>query len=442
VPAPALSVDLYELTMGESYLAEGMADRPATFSLFFRGLPHGWGYGLAAGLDAALDYLGRLVFSADDVSYLQSTGLFRTPFLDRLRRFRFSGDVRAIPEGTLVFPNEPLLEVTAPILEAQIVETMMVNAIHLHTLIASKAARCVDAAKGATLVDFALRRAHGSEAGLAVARSSYIAGFDATSNVEAGRRHSIPIAGTMAHSYVEAFPSEVEAFRAFAESFPDGSTLLVDTYDTIEGTRLAVVVGRELAARGHRLRGIRLDSGDLAALSRGGRALLDEGDLSDAVVFASGGLDERDVADLLAVGAPIDGFGIGSKLGVSADAPFLDLVYKLVDLDGTPTRKLSSGKATLPGRKQAWRVSDRDRFVYDVLGLADALPPEQGEPLLVEVMKDGQRVHAEPLDVIRARARAQREALPAEHRTLDATPYQVRIDSALVTLDARLAQPR
>lgn len=442
MPVPALSVDLYELTMGESYVAQGMADRPATFSLFFRGLPAGWGYGLAAGLDAALDYLEQLTFSGEDVDYLRSTGLFRAAFLERLRSLRFSGDVRALPEGTLVFPDEPLLEVTAPILEAQIVETMVLNVVHLQTLIASKAARCVEAAGGATLVDFALRRSHGQDAGFAVARASSIAGFDATSNVEAARRLSIPAAGTMAHSYVEAFASEADAFRAFAESYPDGAILLVDTYDTLEGTRVAVEIGRELAARGHRLRGVRLDSGDLLEESRRARALLDEGGLPDAVVFASGGLDERDVERLLSAGAPIGGFGIGSKLGVSVDAPFLDLVYKLVELDGRPRRKLSPGKATLPGRKQVWRTTSAGLFDHDVLGLADAPGRPAGEPLLVEAMRGGRRLRRESLPAIRDRARAQRLALRAEHRALDAAPYEVRIDPALASLAAGSAPLR
>lgn len=423
-----LLVDLYELTMGASYVAEGMAEREATFSLFFRTLPRGWGYALAAGLEDALAYLEGLRFSDDDLAYLEGTGLFGAAFLERLRAFRFSGSVRALPEGTAVFADEPLLEVTAPLVEAQLAETMVLNHVHLQTLIASKAARCVDAAGGRTLVDFALRRTHGGEAGLKVARASWLAGFDATSNVLAGKLYGTPIAGTMAHSYVESFPDELEAFRAFARSYPGSAILLVDTYDTLQGARRAAVVARELAASGYRLRGVRLDSGDLLELSKGVRAILDEAGLQDALVFASGGLDEHELARLLAAGAPIGGFGVGSKLGVSADAPFLDMAYKLVELEGRPVLKLSAGKATLPGRKQVWRVRRDGGAVHDVLGLAGGAA--EGEPLLREVMREGRRTWAEPLAESRARARRERESLPEAVRALEASAYEVRIDAA------------
>ncbi|HXF97135.1 MAG TPA: nicotinate phosphoribosyltransferase [Gaiellaceae bacterium] len=436
LPSPresGLLVDLYELTMGASYLAEGMAEREATFSLFFRTLPPGWGYALAAGLEDALRYLEELRFSEDDLAYLEETGRFAAPFLERLRSFRFRGQVRAVPEGTAVFPDEPLLEVTGPLLEAQIAETMVLNHVHLQTLIASKAARCVDAAGGRTLVDFSLRRTHGGEAGLKVARASFLAGFHATSNVLAGRLYGIPVAGTMAHSYVESFGDELEAFRAFARAYPDAAILLVDTYDTLEGTRRAVAVARELARDGHRLRGVRLDSGDLAALSRKARAILDEAGFADAIVFASGGIDEREIARLLSAGAPIGGFGVGTRMGVSADAPYLDMVYKLVELDGRPVLKLSQGKATLPGRKQVWRVPG----AYDLLGLAEGA--EDGEPLLREVMRDGRATWSEPLPAIRERARREREALPERARRLEADPCEVRVSPALARLNRELA---
>jgi nicotinate phosphoribosyltransferase len=431
-PPSGLLVDLYQLTMGESYVAEGLDEREATFSLFFRTLPAGWGYMLAAGLEEALRYLEGLRFEEHDLAYLESTGLFTTPFLERLRAFRFSGSVRALPEGTAVFPREPLLEVTAPLLEAQIVETMVLNELHLQTLIASKAARSVDAAGRRLLVDFALRRTHGGEAGLKAARASWLAGFDSTSNVEAGRLFGIPIAGTMAHSYVESFPSELDAFRAFARVYPDDCVLLVDTYDTLEGAGRAAVVGRELAERGHRLRGVRLDSGDLVELSRAVRAILDDAGLDDAMVFASGGLDERGIAELLAAGAPIGGFGVGSKMGTSADAPFLDMAYKLVELDGLPVLKLSAGKATLPGRKQVWRGAG-----HDVLGLAGGRV--EGEPLLRDVMRDGVTTWREPLAASRERARREREALSAELRARDARAYDVRVHPALEALRRRAA---
>jgi nicotinate phosphoribosyltransferase len=427
-----LLLDLYLLTMGESYLAEGIAEREATFSLFFRTLPRGWGYVLAAGLENALRYLEELTFTEEDLAYLERTGLFSAAFLERLRSFRFSGSVRAMPEGAAAFPAEPLLEVTAPLVEAQLAETMVINDVHLQTLVAGKAARCVDVAGGRTLVDFSLRRTHGGEAGLAVARASWIAGFDATSNVLAGQVYGIPVAGTMAHSYVESFPDERAALHAFARSYPDDAILLVDTYDTLEGVRNAVAVGRELAAEGHRLRGVRLDSGDLLELSKGARALLDEAGFEDAVVFASGGLDEYEIVRLLEAGAPIGGFGVGTKMGVSADAPFLDMAYKLVELEGKPVLKLSEGKATLPGRKQVWRSPDGD--VINLHGDERA-----GEPLLHEVMRDGRALAQEPLAAMRDRARAQRQALPAEVRTLSAAGYPVRVDEAVERLRAQAA---
>jgi nicotinate phosphoribosyltransferase len=428
-PLPSgLLVDLYQLTMGESYVAEGSDGREATFSLFFRTLPVGWGYALAGGLEDTLQYLEQLCFGEDDLVYLESTGKFSARFLERLRRFRFSGSVRALPEGTAVFPREPLLELTAPLLEAQLVETLVLNRLHLQTLIASKAARSVDAARGRLLVDFSLRRAHGGEAGVKVARASWLAGFDATSNVLAGQLYGIPISGTMAHSYVESFQGELEAFRAFARAYPDDCVLLVDTYDTLEGARRAAVVGRELAERGHRLRGVRIDSGDLTELSRGVRRTLDDAGLEDALVFLSGGLDEHGIAELLAAGAPVGGFGIGTKMGVSADAPFLDVAYKLVELDGQPVLKLSSGKATLPGRKQVWRTA-----THDVLGLVDS--DVDGEPLLREVMREGQTTWQESLTGSRERARREREALLDGLRSVAATTaYEVKIEPRLASL--------
>src|SRR5262245_8300057 len=349
-----LLVDLYELTMGQAYFDAGLAEKQATSDLFYRTLPDGWGYLLAGGLEFALGYLEELSFADDDVAYLESTGLFTPPFLDHLRSLRFTGTVRAMPEGTLLFPGEPALEVTAPVIEAQLVETVLLNELHFSSLIAGKAARCVDVGGGRMLVDFGLRRAHGGEAGLKAARASFLAGFDATSNVLAGRKYGIPTSGTMAHSFIESFASEEAAFHAYGRSYPNHSILLVDTYDTRQGVERAVEIGRELATRRSRLTGVRLDSGDLVELSREARALLDEAGFEDALVFVSGGLDERDMAALLEAGAPIGGFGIGTKMVVSADAPYLDMAYKLVEFGGRPTMKLSAGKATLPGRKQVW----------------------------------------------------------------------------------------
>lgn len=435
----ALLVDLYELTMGESYLAEGIADRPATFQLYCRHLPAGWGYLVAAGIADALAYLERLSFSADDLAYLETTGLFSTAFLDRLARLRFSGDVRAMPEGTVFFPNEPVLEVTAPLLEAQLVETAVLNQVHFQSLIAGKAARCVDVAGGRTLVDFSLRRTHGGEAGLKVARASYLAGFDSTSNVLAGKAYGIPVSGTMAHSYVECFDDESAAFAAFTSRYPDGSTLLIDTYDTVEGARRAARVARALDAQGGRLGGVRLDSGDLLELSRRVRQVLDEAGLPEVTIFASGNLDEREIAHLLRDGAPIDGFGVGSRLGVSADAPYLDAAYKLVAFDGRPVLKLSTGKATLPDTKQVWRQLDGDRFAGDVVALRDEPAPPRAEPLLEAAMTNGVRLPGGTLETARARAAKQRAALAPKHRLLDSEVYPVHVSAALATLRDSLA---
>jgi nicotinate phosphoribosyltransferase len=432
-----LLVDLYELTMAQSYVAEGMDERPATFSLFARKLPPGWGYLVAAGLDDALSYLEQLRFDEADLEYLEGTGIFAARFLERLAEFRFRGSVRALPEGTLCFPGEPLLEIQGTLLEAQLVETMVLNELYFQSLVAAKAARAVDAARGRTLVDFGLRRTPRAAAGMRVARSSYLAGFDATSNVLAGREYGIPVSGTMAHSYVEAFDHELDAFRAFARSFPDRSILLVDTYDSVEGVRRAALVGRELAERGHALQGIRLDSGDLDVLARQARAILDEAGLAGTTVFASGGLDERAISELLDAGAPIDGFGVGGRLGTPGDAPSLDMAYKLVEVDGRPTLKLSAGKETLPGPKQVWRISDENGlFVRDVVGVATEEVPA-GEALLEPVMVEGRRVAETSLESARERCLEQRRRLPERHRRLDAEPYEVRLSDRLAALSRR-----
>lgn len=432
---PALLVDLYELTMGESYVREGLADLPATFQLFCRRLPEGWGYLVAAGLDDALGYLERLRFDTDELGYLASTGLFSDRLIERLRELRFTGDVRAMPEGTLFFPGEPVLEVTAPLLEAQLVETVVLNQVHFQSLLASKAARCVDAADGRRLVDFSLRRTHGGEAGLKAARASYLAGFDATSNVLAGRLFGIPLAGTMAHSYVECFPDEVEAFTAFTRAYPEGSTLLIDTYDTLEGARRASSVAQAVASQGGRVAGVRLDSGDLLKLSVLVRQVLDREGLGAVTIFASGGLDEREIARLLAQGAPIDGFGIGSKLGVSADASYLDMAYKLTVFDGRPVLKLSTGKATLPGSKQVWRRHEAGRFVQDLITLAAEDALDRAEPLLRPVMTHGERASLDSLEEARARVATQRAMLAPDHRLVDARPYAVHVSERLLALD-------
>lgn len=427
----ALLLDLYELTMAQSYWAEGMTGRRATFSLTCRSLPPGWGFLLAAGLDDALALLERLRFTDADLGYLATVGRFRDDFLAWLGTVRFTGDVRALPEGTPCFADEPLLEVTGPLVEAQLAETALMNVLHVHTLLASKAARSVAAAAGRPLAEFGLRRTHGPDAGLAAARSAYLAGFASTSDVLAGARFGIPVSGTMAHSYVESFPDELTAFRAYARAFPDTAVLLVDTYDTVAGARNAAIVGRELAAAGHALVGVRLDSGDLEALAHAVRRVLDSAGLPDVAIVASGGLDERSIDALVAAGAPIDAFGVGTRVVVSADAPALDIAYKLVSLDGRPTVKLAPGKVTLPGAKQVWRVERDGRAVGDVLGLADEPGPRDGRPLLEPVLVAGRRVGTGGLAVARARAAGERAIMPAGVRSLDAEPYPVERSRAL-----------
>lgn len=433
-PSLALLTDLYELTMSQSYFCEGMAE-PATFSLFVRHLPENWGYLIAAGLDDVLSYLESLAFSPEDLAYLRQIGRFTADFLDYLAGFRFTGSVRAMPEGTVFFPQEPVLEVTAPIIEAQLVETYILNQVHFQTLIASKAARSVEAAQGRQLVDFSLRRTHGIDAGMKVARSSYLAGFDSTSNVLAAARYGIPPAGTMAHSYVESFADELAAFRAYARAFPDACVLLIDTYDTLVGAERAVTVAKELAAAGHRLRGVRLDSGDLAYLSRAVRQILDQAGFTDVRIVASGGIDEYEIEALLKQDAPIDIFGVGTRMGVSADAPYFDMAYKLVGYAGKPRLKLSAEKATWPGAKQVWRVSEGEHFVEDSIGLQEEPTPPGAVPLLQPVMVQGRRLHSESLAEVRQRATAQRLSLPpAVRRLRGPEPYPVRFSPALEDL--------
>jgi nicotinate phosphoribosyltransferase len=405
-----LRTDLYELNMAASYLRRDM-HQSATFSLFVRGLPAERGFLVAAGLEPCLAFLETFSFEHDDLTYLAEIGFDERALAD-LQGLRFDGEVWAVPEGRIVHADEPLLEVTAPIAVAQLVETQLLNQVTLHTTLASKAARYTLAAEGRGLVDFAFRRTHGADAAHAVARASAIVGFAATSNVDAARRLGLAVAGTMAHSFVEAFPTEAEAFRAFAEDHPDRTTFLVDTYDTVRGVRNAIDVIRELGLKGEL--GVRLDSGGLQGLAREARALLDGAGLERARIFASGGLDELEVAELVQAGAPIDAFGIGTQMGVSADAPYVDTVYKLVEFDGLPVMKLSTGKASAPGRKQVWRGHDGD-----TIGLRDEPGPDGAEPLLAPAMRDGRRVGRDPtIDEMRERFRADLDALPGGARRL------------------------
>lgn len=438
-----LLTDLYQLTMLHSYWKRGMT-APAVFEFFARKLPPGRAFLVTAGLEQALDYLEGLRFGEAELDWVRRCGRFAPGFAEWLAGLRFTGDVDAMPEGTVCFPDEPLVRVTAPMPEAQLVETRLVNLLHFQTLIASKAARAVLVAQGRQLVDFGLRRAHGAEAGLLAARACWIAGFDATATVAAEARFGIPAVGTMAHSYVLAHDSEAEAFRHFARDLPGTVVLLIDTWDTEAGAETAVAVARELAAEGIRVRGVRIDSGDLAAHARRVRAILDAGGLTDAVIFASGDLDEWRVRDLLAAGAPIDGFGLGTRLDTAADRPYLDCAYKLEWYAGRPRRKRSEGKATWPGAKQVWRRFGADgRFAGDVVSLAD--DRQEGTPLLVPVMRGGRRVDGLPT-LADARAHAARElaCLPESLRRLDDPgSYRVDIAPALRALAAELdaAQP-
>jgi nicotinate phosphoribosyltransferase len=438
-PPPALFTDLYQLTMAAAYVRAGL-EPMATFSLFVRRLPPERGFLLAAGLEDVLHYLRALRFTPDALRRLGSLGRFEPAFLDRLGRLRFTGAVRAMPEGTALFAEEPILEVTAPLIEAQLVETAVINLVHLPTLVASKAVRAVLAAKGRALAEFGLRRSHGTDAGMKAARAAWIAGFDSTSNVLAGVLDGIPLSGTMAHSFVSAFGDELDAFRAYADAHPDDAVLLLDTYDTLAAARKAAGIARQLGASGHRLAGVRIDSGDLDRLSRAVRRVLDEQGAAGVPIVASGGLDEDDVARLVAAGAPIDAFGLGTRIDTSADAPSLDLVYKLVRIDDRDVLKLSEGKETWAGPKAVYRVAGPDgRFARDLLATADEPAPAGAAPLLGPVMAGGEILPPRPsLDRIREHAAAQVAALPEEVRRLTgAGQYPVEISPLLRDRQAR-----
>ncbi|WP_030690706.1 nicotinate phosphoribosyltransferase [Streptomyces globisporus] len=407
------ATDLYEVTMTLSYLREDMR-APATFSLFVRDLPPGRGFLVAAGLEPALDYLSRFRVGSSDVEEFAETLRRPVEDLEPLRGLSFDGQVRAVSEGRLVLAGEPLLEVTAPLPQAQLVETYLLSLLCHQTAVASKAARCVLAAAGRPLVDFSLRRTHGPEAGMRAARLCALVGFAGTSNVAAANRYGIPAAGTMAHSYIEAFASEEQAFRAFARAHPGPVTFLVDTFDTGRGVATAARVLRDLGLGPGC--GIRLDSGDLGALAHRARAALDEAGLGDVQIIGSGGLDEYGVDRLVREGAPIDVFAVGTKVGTAADAPYLDAAYKLVEYDGRPVMKLSSAKVTAPAPKQVFRGPG----LRDVIGLMNEESPEGTEPLLRTVMRGGLRT--EPPDTLaaaRARFETDVAALPEEARSIE-----------------------
>ncbi|MDP6102287.1 MAG: nicotinate phosphoribosyltransferase [Dehalococcoidia bacterium] len=437
----ALFTDLYELTMAQSYLQQQMF-APATFSLFVRQSRINRPYLVAAGLDDVLHYLEGFSVSPEAIDYLRSTDIFAGEFLDYLKNLRFTGRVRAIPEGRLYFYDEPVLEITAPIIEAQMVETLVINQVNLQSVISTKAARCFWAAHGRSVVDFSLRRTHGVDAGMKAARSSYMAGFQATSNVLAGKAYGIPVTGTMAHSYVTSFESELESFRAFAKSFPETSVLLLDTYDTIAAASKAAVVAHEMEAQGHKLRGVRLDSGDLLELSRQVRQTLDQAGLDYVLILASGGLDEFEVEKLVKAGAPIDGFGVGTRMGVSGDAPWLDMAYKLVRYAGRPVLKLSTGKVSLADEKQVFRLWDsRGRLRGDVISLSDEPAPERNaEALLETFMEEGRLIKPmPPLGEMRGRFQRDFSALDDRFKGLKkAHKYPVRLSRRLRSLQQEM----
>jgi len=430
----SLLTDLYHLNMIEAYLAHGET-KTAVFELFVRRMPARRGFLVAAGLEQAIEFLENLSFSPDDISWLKSTGKFTMRALDYLAALRFAGDVHGMPEGTVFFADEPILRVTAPLPEGQLVEARLINILHFQTLIASKAARMVLVAPGKRLVDFGLRRAHGAEAGVMAARASYVAGFDGTATVLAAKQFGIPLFGTMAHSYIQAHDSEAVAFERFAHARPEGLVLLLDTYDTEAAARKVVALAPKLQSAGITISGVRLDSGDLIALSKSVRLILDAGGLANVTIFASGSLDEDALMAMAKASAPIDGFGIGSSLTTSSDVPALDCAYKLEEYAGLPRRKHAMGKATWPGRKQVWRQYGVDgRMVGDTLSVeGDAQP---GEPLIRQAMRGGKRISPAPsLAEIRIHAARELHSLPEPLRNLrpDA-PYPIHVGAALTNL--------
>jgi len=434
----SMFTDLYELTMCASYF-DNKRFEPATFDLFIRRLPPNRSYFLFAGLEQVLLFLEKVRFKEEHIDFLKKQG-FKDEFLDYLRNFKFTGEVWSIPEGTIVFPNESLIRVTAPIIEAQLIETFILNTANLQTTIATKASRVVSAAKGRPVIEFGLRREHGTDAGMKVARCSYMAGCNGTSNVLAGMKYGIPTFGTMAHSFVMLFEREIDSFRAFVKTFPDKSTLLIDTFDDIKGAEKAAIVAKELEERGFKLGGVRLDSGDLTELSKKVRELLNGNGLKYVKIFASGDLDEYKVEELLMEGAKIDAFGVGTKMGTSADRPYVDIIYKLSEKmnekgEFSPIMKLSKGKATLPGRKQVFRFKDeRSNFVKDVIALEDE--KINGEPLLVKVMEKGKIIYDLPsLEKIRKRALESLSKLPEKYKKLKGAPrYPVELSLRLKKL--------
>lgn len=433
-----LLTDLYELSMAQAYFAQGMTEE-AVFEFFVRKVPSRRNFLMAAGLEQVLTYIEEFHFSDDDIDWLDRAGGFTPASLSAFRAMRFTGDVHAMPEGTVFFPNEPILRITAPLPQAQLVETRVMNLLNFQTMVASKACRSVLIAGGRPLIDFGLRRAHGAEAGLLAARAGYLAGFTGTSNVLAGARFGIPTYGTMAHSFVQAHEDESQAFAHIAQAQPGNVVLLIDTYDTEVAADKVVALAVRLKSQGISIQGVRLDSGDLADHARKVRTILDRGGLTDTKILASGNLDEERVQALVMSGAPIDSFAVGTAMTTSADAPFLDCAYKLQEYAGRPCRKRSEGKATWPGRKQVYRrIGPDGRLEGDVITVEGDC--QQGHPLLVQVMQKGRRLApSSSIEEVRRRARSALAQLPDPLRHLDtAPPYEVHIAAALTEMARRV----
>jgi len=435
----ALFTDLYELTMAQSYFESWNVK--ATFELFVRKLPSNRGYLIAAGLEDVCNYLSNFRFEEEDLEFLRRKG-FKEEFIDFLRGIRFTGDVWAMPEGELVFQNEPIIRITAPIIEAQIFETFVINTVNFQTLIATKASRIVNSAKGRPVIDFGSRRAHGIDAGLKAARASYIGGCMGTSNVLAGKLYGIPVFGTMAHSYIESFPSEKEAFKTWIKSWGTDTVLLVDTYDTLRGVRNAIEVVEELTG-GRELKGIRMDSGDMVSLSKEARRILNDAGFASTKIFVSGGLDEYVIEEYLSKGAEMDVFGVGSSLVTSDDAPKTDIVYKLVESEENgklvPRMKIAENeKITLPGAKQVFRIEENGKYVKDIIGIHNE--NLEGEKKLVQIFKNGELVYRLPsLDEIRRKAQIELGKLPEEYKRIrNPATYPVEISRELNMLTEKI----
>jgi len=415
----SLFTDLYELTMAQVYFEKGMG-KTAVFNFFIRPT-NKRNYFLFSGLEFLIDYLLNLRFTKEDIEFLRSTGKFKEDFLKYLENFRFTGNLYSVDEGQIVFADEPIVQVEAPILQAQIIETFLVNTLQISILVGTKALRCYSVAKDKMLIEFGMRRAHGVDAGIIAARSSYIGGFAGTSNVVAGKMFGIPIYGTMAHSFVMAHEKEEEAFWNFASVYPENTIFLIDTYDTVEGVKNAIKVAKK---KGVKIKGVRIDSGDLLTLSRKVREILDANGFRDSIIFASGGINEYKIKELVENNAPIDGFGVGTELVTSADLPYLDCAYKLVEYDGKPKMKLGYKKITMPYKKQLFRIFKNGKILKDVISHFDDVV-ENGVKMLKLYIKDGELIENTPsLQEIRQKALTNFKTLPdifkslTQHKTL------------------------